>query len=242
MKKMITYKQRASFYNSELIIDDNLEKFLLYTRNAFNLQDVILIPCGAGKYKDIYGKIFKKSYFNDCEKEMISQLKSECNYNNIIPRVGNLKDEIKINVDAVFVLNQGMQFLSYLEFKRFICNYSKHTKYFILDLFDFFKNSNDGLNYYSIIDNEINSTFYHNGKLVKRNITYYRYKDKINFLYTYNNNYQMKFNLYNYKYEDIMQILKTIPNLVVKCIYADYSKHFYNDNNRFILILEVING
>lgn len=241
MKKMITYKQRAIFYNSELVIDKNLENFLLCVRDTFDLKNVMLIPCGSGKYINIYRKLFNKSYFIDCENEMISQLKSKCNYDNIIPLVGNLNDEININTDAVFVLNQGMQFLSYREFKKFIYNYSKHNKYFILDLFDFFKNSGDSLNYYNILDKEISSIFYHDGKLIKRNISYFRYRNKINFLYTYNNDYQMKFNLYNYRYKDIIKILDTIPNLVVKYVYADYSMNFYNNNNRFILILEVVN-
>lgn len=240
MKKIITYKQRASFYNSELIIDNSFERFLLYVRDKFNLKSVMLIPCGAGKYRNIYRKLFDRSYFIDCEEEMISQLKRECNFNNIIPLVGNMNDEININTDAVFVLNQGMQFLSYYEFKKFIYNFSKHTKYFILDLFDFFKNKDDCLNYYNISSDEISSTFYHDGKFIKRNINYFRYENKINFLYTYNNDYQMKFSLYNYRYEDIIKILDTISNLVVNCVYADYSMNLYNDNNRFILILEVV--
>lgn len=240
MKKTITYKERASFYNSELAVDDNFEDFLLSLKKLYNLKNVMLIPCGAGKYKDIYARVFDRSYFVDCQEEMISRLKVESNHTNIIPLLGNLKNEIDINVDAVFVLNQGMQFLSHNEFRKFLYNYSKHTKYFILDLFDFFKSGNDSLNYYNVLKDEIVSTFYHEGKEIKRSITYRRCKHKVRFLYMYDFGCQTKFELYNYKYEGTIQILNTIPNLIVKNIYTDYLMHFYNDSNRFILILEVI--
>ncbi len=240
MKKTITYKERASFYNSELVVEDNFEKFILSLQNLLDLKNVMLIPCGAGKYKDIYANVFSKSYFVDCQDEMISQLRLECNHNNIIPLVGNLKNEIDVNVDAIFVLNQSMQFLSYHEFRKFLCDYSKHTKYFVLDLFDFFKSGKDNLNYYNVFSNKIVSTFQYDGKKIKRSITYRQCGCKIKFLYTYDFDYQMKFELYNYRYENIIQILNTFPNLIVKYVYADYLMHFYNDDNRFILVLEVV--
>ena len=85
---IITYKERASFYDIEY--DDQSDKAMLkyFIGQA---KSVLEIPCGSGRNIDLYHDTDAKITLIDIEKEMISFVKKKIvNCKNITCMVGDL--------------------------------------------------------------------------------------------------------------------------------------------------------
>lgn len=246
--KEITYKERAKFYNQEIQKNEDLLYFLNTLKNHLKIDSTILIPCGTGIYSDYFSKVFSLNYFMDSEEAMIEELKLNLSLNkinNIEPLIKNMKDSLNKKVDAVFVLEQGIQFLNHNEFYTFLKIQSDFCKYIILDMYDFLSNYDDYLSYYDSKKSANYKEFIFNNKLYKRKITYKKELQGINFFYDYSNKqdstiYKSNVYLYNYNLKETINIINSIDNIKINSIYKNYLFDSCSNNNRYILILEVI--
>jgi len=245
--KKITYKERSKFYSSEIEKNKYLFNFLIALKNRLKINSTVLIPCASGIYSDDFSKVFELNYFMDIEESMIEELKLNLSLNkikNIYPLVKNMNDSLNIKVDAIFVLDQGIQFLNHKEFYNFLKIQMKFSKYIILDMYDFFSNNDDKLNYYNNKENINYKEFIFNNKLYKREITYKKDSKGIKLFYNYNNDkhkniYNSNIYLYNYNLKQTINIINSIKKIKIKSIYKNYLFEPYLNNNRYILILEV---
>lgn len=241
----MAYKERAFFYNSEISIEKDLPFFLERLKNIYNLNSVILLPCGAGKYKELFIKYFQKSYFLDIEDNMLKNIRNglkKDEKNKIIPIKHDMREELYIKTDAILCLNQGMQFITLEEFEIFLTRVATITKYVILDLFDFNGDFSDFLSYYNKKNKRQTMVFYYNGIKVTRSTEYKLDNDGINIVYSYDKLFgENQIYLYNYDYQKVIKLIRKLQLYKIKSIYENLSFKRYTKSNRFIIVLEVIN-
>ncbi len=217
--KRITYRERSKFYSKE--VTKSLDDIILLSilKNNYNIDSAIICPCASGVYLDECSKLFKKSYFIDIEENMINIV----NRSILKNKISNIKainfniiniNNLNIKSDCIFVLNQGIQYLNYSEFERFLNNIYFTVNYIVLHLFDF--NSKGRLSYYNsnIKDNcfYFSKSFLFKGKQIKR---YNKHIHDVNYTdfyyeYFYENKviFKTNFRLYNYNYKWLEEMLK----------------------------------
>lgn len=225
--KKITYKERAAFYIQEVKKDYNKIKLLEAMKDKYGIDSMTLCPCASGIYLKECSEIFKESYFIDIEKAMINIInnkKEQQSIENVKTYICNMKNinELEIKCDCIFVLDQGMQYLNYSNFKIFLENSYLVAKYIILELFDF--NLGKSLTYYDskVEDNK----FYFSNQFTFKDLNIKRYnmhthhKNHIEFWYQYFNKgnllFETNFKLYNYEYNMIKKIVGKSNKFVIQ--------------------------
>lgn len=237
--KIITYNERSSFYNNEVRKSYRDICLLKDIKGKYGIGTSIFCPCASGIYLEEFSKLFSYSYFIDIEEKMVECVNKKLtakNIDNVMAYVHNLiyLNQLNIESDCIFVLNQGIQYLNKKEFLMFLDNSYKITRYIVLSIFDF--ESNGYLSYY---DSRIQDEVYYLSKMFKiKNTIYRRYnkhsheKNCINITYKYfvNDGFKFKtnFKLYNYKYEEIIKINQK---------YSIVDKKIY-DNGECIIVLK----
>jgi len=217
--KKITYKERAAFYTQEVKTEPENIKLLNKIKNKYNINYATFCPCASGLYLKDFSRIFNESYFIDIEKNMINfidERKIKNNIKNVKTYICDMKNIniLKIKCDCIFVLDQGMQYLDYSEFKTFLDNSYLVSEYIVLDLFDF--NSGKKLMYYDskIEDNKFyfSKDFTFKELNIRRYNKHIHHKDYIMFCYRYYNRenllYETNFRLYNYDYNQVKKIIE----------------------------------
>lgn len=242
LMKKITYKERAKFYDFECQKEKYVLDFLKDFKSTYNISQALCCPCGTGIYLEDFSMLFRKSIFADLEPEMILYLEQKIKLKKIKNIIGKICDinninEIGTTVDAIFIFNQGIQFLDLDCFNSFLNLAQEITNYLVLDLFDFLNIGH--LSYYnsSIEDNvfyfskEFNIKSYnikrYNSHIHEKNSILLKYK------YTHNNNpiYESILQLYNYNY----QIIKDI---IHKNKYFKIIDVYMRKNGNYILTLK----
>ena len=240
--KKITYKERSLFYNQEVQKDLKNIELLKTIKNKYKVSSALYCPCASGIYLCEFSKLFKESYFIDIEKNMIDFVNQQLK----IKKIKNVKafdcdmkdiNTLKIKCDCIFVLDQGIQYLNYSEFKTFLDNSYFVAEYIVLDLFDF--NFGKKLFYYDakIEDNKFyfSKDFTFKGLNIKRYNYHIHYNDYIEFCYQYFNEnillFETKFKLYIYRYEELKKIVEDSNKYLVK-------EKFEYKNGRYIVVLK----
>ncbi len=242
--KKITYKERAAFYSREVKKDMKNIKLLKAIKSKYYINYAVLCPCASGLYLEDYSKLFKESYFIDIEKNMIdfiNEQKKRRKIKNVKTYVQDMKDinKLKIKCDCIFVLEQGMQYLNYSEFKTFLNNSYLVSEYIVLDLFNF--NYGKFLPYYDskIEDNKFyfSKRFTFKGLNIKRYNKHIHHKNYIDFGYRYfdkdNFLFETNFRLYNYEYNLVEKIIEKSNKFLIQ------EKVEY-DNGTYIIVLKRI--
>ncbi len=239
--KKITYKERSMFYTNELQKNDDDIILLKLIKNKYNIKISLLCPCASGIYLAEFSKFFEKSYFVDIERSMIKEVKK----NMLINHISNIEtaicnminiNNLNIKCDCIFSLNQGIQYLNYLEFEKFLNNVYFVTNYVVLSLFDF--DQNGTLTYYNsqIADNSFyySKSFLFMNKIIKRYNMHIHYDDFVNFWYFYYSNeeliFQTTFKLYNYKYNLVKKIVDKNGKFYIH-------EKFSNKNGTYAIVL-----
>ena len=243
--KKITYKERAMFYTQEVKKNYKNVKLLNIIKNKYNINYAVLCPCASGLYFEEFSKLFKQSYFIDIEKNMIDFIDEQNkakHVKNIKTYICDIKDinKLKIKCDCIFVLDQGMQYLNYFEFKTFLDNSYLVSEYIVLDLFDF--NSGKKLTYY---DSEIeDNKFYFSKKFTFKKLDVQRYnkhihhRNHIMFWYRYFDKdhllYETNFRLYNYEYNWVKKIIEKSNKFSIQ------EKIEYKDGTYIVVLKRII--
>lgn len=242
--KKITYKERSKFYANEVKKDINDIELLKTIRNKYNVKSVIICPCASGVYLDECSKMFEKSYFIDAEKDMIDIV----NDNILKNKIANIKactynminiNDLDINCDCIFALNQGIQYLDYAEFEEFLNNNYLVSNYVVFDLFNF--NSDGTLSYYNskIEDNKFyfSKNFMFRNKNIKRYNKHIHNGNYIDFYYQYFNEknflFETNFRLYNYEYKLIKEKIEKNNKFYIR-------EKIERDNGTYIIVLKKI--
>lgn len=244
--KKINYSERSNFYDFEVTEDEKIINFLSQISKKLNIRSIINCPCASGTYLKCFSENYDNSIFVDINQEMVDKVNKkilEFGISNVNAQKLDIKKvyELNGNADCIIILNQGIQYISILEFKKVLKKFK--FDYIILDLFDFTKGGK--LTYFdSSKCNEYYLTreFNINNQIIKR---YNRYKinsDKIHFEYIYYienlKKYETNFELYNYKFDEINKIIQK-SNYKLINIYSNYNfKNFLNENGHYILILK----
>ena len=150
-------------------------------------------------------------------------------------------NELKIECDCIFALDQGIQYLNYSNFKNFLENSYSVTKYIVLELFDF--NLGKTLTYYDskVEDNKFyfSKQFTFNDLNIKRYNKHIHYKTHIEFWYQYFNKdnlvFETNFKLYNYEYNMIKKIVDKSNKFVIQEKNED-------ENGTYIIVLKRISN
>ena len=150
-------------------------------------------------------------------------------------------NELKIECDCIFALDQGIQYLNYSNFKNFLENSYSVTKYIVLELFDF--NLGKTLTYYDskIEDNKFyfSKQFTFNDLNIKRYNKHIHYKTHIEFWYQYFNKdnlvFETNFKLYNYEYNMIKKIVDKSNKFVIQ-------EKNEAENGTYIIVLKRISN
>ena len=244
--KKITYKERATFYIQEVKKDYKKIKLLKAIKDKYDITSMALCPCASGVYLRECSEIFKESYFIDIEKTMINIInnqKEQQSIKNVKTYICDMKNinELKIECDCIFALDQGIQYLNYSNLKNFLENSYSITKYIVLELFDF--NLGKTLTYYDskVEDNKFyfSKQFTFNDLNIKRYNKHIHYKTHIEFWYQYFNKdnliFETNFKLYNYEYNMIKKIVDKSNKFVIQ-------EKIEDENGTYIIVLKRISN
>lgn len=224
MKKYnyIDYSIRAKF--DEFISEDT--SFIQTLIRDHNIQSVLEVPCGNGRNLSVIAGAVSKAYFADINSNMVETVQHRIlseGRSNCCALVLDMSDMSNVNfeVDAIFIMQQSFQMLSFEMAKRALLNFKKvNSRLIIIDVYDFIKGSHDlpafllSPRSFSDIDNTTwvrkSRVLSVDGALVKIG---HEYKSDSNHLYS-------EVHLQNYSRNDFL-------NLCEMCGYSTYD--FYTD-------------
>lgn len=242
--KKITYKERATFYIQEVNKDYKKIKLLKTIKKKYNINSMVLCPCASGIYLRECSELFEESYFIDIEKTMINIINDQIaqqNIKNVKTYICDMKNinELKIECDCIFALDQGIQYLNSSDLKKFLENSYSVTKYIVLEVFDF--NLGKSLTYYDskIEDNKFyfSKQFTFNELNIKRYNKHIHHKSYIEFWYQYfnkdNHLFETNFKLYNYEPNTIKKIVDRSNRFVIQ-------EKIKDKNGTYIIVLKRI--
>lgn len=137
--KKIDYTERAYF--EEFMSEDNF--FIKKIIKKYQINSALEIPCANGRNLDVIANSVKYAYFADINLNMlriIDQKIYKMKYSNCKAMKLDMKDlsNFLFSVDAIFIMQQAFQMLSYEDALIALTNFRKtNCKYIIIDFYDF---------------------------------------------------------------------------------------------------------